>query len=624
MNEPSRTVCDLVARYLEGSLEPAGRTELCAALAADPRVARFFAAELDLSMLLAESYEARDFAAHTVHEMLRTAPGPNAAGAFVRIAQRPASATRGQRPRTWRLPLAVAASLALALGLGGWLYSRARRAAEPPAYARLSSSAEVRIRRGTVSLRAGQDAVLREDDEIWTGPRAQAVLRYAGEQTEIVIGPDSTLRLCEQAGKRVDLSRGQCEATIARQPADRPMVFTTPNAVAKVVGTRLRLAVEPRSTRLDVLAGTVSLARKSDERSVLVRAGHYAEAREGRPLSPKPIPTTHSWEALPSTGGLREAAERLGIRLGCAVDYNRLARDPDYRATLAREFNTLTPENAQKWQNIHPGRDRYEFSETDNIVAFAEANGMRVHGHALVMRWQNPDWLKNGGFGRAELIEIMREHIHTVVGRYKGRIALWDVVNRAVEWDGTLYASVWLKTIGPEYIELAFRFAREADPDAHLIYNENDMARTGVESGEAVYALVRDLVKRGVPIDGVGFHMHIRPQDADLSYFARNMARFAALGLTVQVTQMDVRLRQPVTGPALARQAEVYRDVLDRCLKQPACGGFALWGFTDKHSWIQRYFPGYDQPLIIDDQGRPKPAYRALKRRLEQEAHARR
>lgn len=314
----------------------------------------------------------------------------------------------------------------------------------------------------------------------------------------------------------------------------------------------------------------------------------------------------------PAVPTLRSLAQAKGRYVGAAVDPRPLLGEPLYAETLAREFNMVTPENALKFGRTQPSRDRYTFRDADAIVAFARANGMAVRGHTLVWHVVLPRWLTGGAFTREELLAILRAHIATVAGRYRGQIAAWDVVNEALGNDGSWRDTIWYKTIGPEYVDLAFRWAREADPQARLFYNDYDCEGLGSKS-DAVYELVKGLRQRGVPIDGVGLHMHVRidasPEPAEV---AANLQRLAALGLEVHITEMDVRIDGAVTEGKLARQASIYKDMLRVCLAAENCRAFVLWGFTDRHSWIPSYFRGWGAALPFDEAYRPKPAYRAL------------
>jgi endo-1,4-beta-xylanase len=200
------------------------------------------------------------------------------------------------------------------------------------------------------------------------------------------------------------------------------------------------------------------------------------------------------------------------------------------------------------------------------------------------------------------------------------------VVNEPVEidsspdGDGALRESFWLETIGPEYIELGFRFAHEADPDAQLIYNQ-----VGIEESSSAtsLSLLDGLLERGVPVDGVGFQMHVQldgePVLEHVSRLAELMADVAARGLDVYITEMDVAVPEPWTQVKGEDQAAVYDAALTACLNQPACKGFQTWGFTDKYTWISEHFPGWTSPLLFDESYAPKSAYHALLDRLRLE-----
>ena len=333
---------------------------------------------------------------------------------------------------------------------------------------------------------------------------------------------------------------------------------------------------------------------------LLVVAASYAEAPMEKPAK----------ISVPASS-LRSLAQGRGVQIGAAVAGEPLRKEALYAQTLGREFSMLTPENVMKFEP-RPSPDRYDFADADALVAFAKANAMQVRGHTLVWHEILPRWLTERHFTRDELMAILRRHILTVVGRYRGRVAAWDVVNEAVTDGGSLRDTIWLKGIGPDYIDLAFRWAHEADPQARLFYNDYGGEGLGRKS-DAIYDLVQSLQKRGVPIHGVGLQMHIRLESPPpLRDLAANMNRLAALGLQVHITEMDVRLKGRATEEALAAQARVYRDTLGVCLSAQNCKAFVLWGFTDRHSWIPQFFPGWGAALIFDESYRPKPAYTAL------------
>ncbi|NER96099.1 MAG: endo-1,4-beta-xylanase [Symploca sp. SIO1B1] len=316
---------------------------------------------------------------------------------------------------------------------------------------------------------------------------------------------------------------------------------------------------------------------------------------------------------------LRSLAKERGISIGTAVQARPLREDDTYQEVLAREFNLVTPENAMKFGQLHSQRDRYDFTNPSTIVNFAQANHMQVYGHTLVWHNNLPDWLKEKAWSRQELSDILREHIYTVVSRFRGQIVVWDVVNEAIENDGTLRKTIWRQGIGPEYIEMAFRWAHKADPQAKLFYNDYNGEGLGKKS-DAIYALVKDLQQRGVPIHGVGFQMHTRIKNPpNPQKVAANIQRLGELGLEVRITEMDVQIYdgKGTREEKLAAQAEVYRDMLRVCLNAPNCKSFATWGLADHFSWIPYFFDRPDSPLLFDEEYSPKPGYDALVEELQ-------
>lgn len=314
---------------------------------------------------------------------------------------------------------------------------------------------------------------------------------------------------------------------------------------------------------------------------------------------------------------LRDSADRRGFNIGTSVDMQPFRNESAYVNTLRREFNMIVGGNAFKWDAVRPSRTTFNFTDTDALVSFAEANNMKVRGHTLVWHNQIPGWLTSGNFTRDEVIALLREHILTLVGRYRGRIVAWDVVNEAIDdGNGQLRtSSFWHQKIGPEYIRMAFQFAHEADPNAVLYYNDYSAEGSGTKS-DAVFNLVRDLVNQGVPINGVGWQMHqINPFRIQTAH-RTNAQRLANLGLEISITEMDVRISLPTDAQELEQQALAYRDATEFCLSQPNCKALVIWGFTDKHSWIPSFFPGFGDALIFDANYQPKPAYSAIQTAL--------
>jgi endo-1,4-beta-xylanase len=294
--------------------------------------------------------------------------------------------------------------------------------------------------------------------------------------------------------------------------------------------------------------------------------------------------------------------------VGAALFSSRLGTDAAYTGAAGRHFNYVTAEWEMKWDPVQRERGVYDFSGGDRIVAFAESQGMRVKGHALVWHGATPSWVD--ALSPPELRIAFEEHIRTVASHYRGRVWAWDVVNEAIaDSQPGLRSTVFSRGLGPDYVAEAFRLARLADPEAQLVYNDYGGEGLNRKSND-VYELVRGLRERGL-VDGVGLQMHVSaaspPPVADV---AANIRRLAALGLRVNISEMDVRVRELPgdTASRLQRQRQVYRDLVAACVAEPGCEAVTFWGFTDAHSWIDGFF-GPDDPLLLDEQYRAKPAF---------------
>ncbi len=325
-------------------------------------------------------------------------------------------------------------------------------------------------------------------------------------------------------------------------------------------------------------------------------------------------PTDSDGNPLPRVP-LRDLAVMHGLGIGAAADRSfHLAGDEgtQFRAVLASEFSVLTPENDMKFDRLRPAPSAFDFTRADALVGFAEANGMAVRGHTLVWHRQLASWLTAGVWTPDEARALLEEHVTTVTQHYRGRIAAWDVVNEALADDGSLRSGIWYDHLGREYIELAFQWAHAADPEAALFYNDYSLEWGGAKTDSA-FALLSDLVARGVPVHGIGFQAHFQvgqlPSQDDLVAVFK---RFAELGLGVHITELDIRIPLPATADDLETQAESYARVAGACLSVPACDMLVMWGFTDADSWIPGAFPGFGQALIFTAAYQPKPAYWAL------------
>jgi len=319
---------------------------------------------------------------------------------------------------------------------------------------------------------------------------------------------------------------------------------------------------------------------------------------------------------------LRSVAAKHHLMVGTAVD-PRFLSEPDYARIVGTEFSVLEAENAMKFEPIHPRPDSdpnpYDFTDADKLVAFAKAHKMKVRGHTLVWHQQIGRWVAQSNFTPDKLADTLHNHIKTVLGKYKGKVYAWDVVNEAFNDNGSMRSSLWYDKPGiggagqgSKYIEQALRWAHEADPKAKLFYNDYS-AETMNAKSDAIYAMAKDFKARGVPLTGIGFQMHLDKNfnSGAVESVRKNFDRFAKLGLEIHVTEMDVRIPD-ASEASLKFQANLYRDIAAICSEQKACKLLQIWGLTDKHSWIPSVFRGTGWALPWDDQYQKKAAYQAI------------
>jgi endo-1,4-beta-xylanase len=319
---------------------------------------------------------------------------------------------------------------------------------------------------------------------------------------------------------------------------------------------------------------------------------------------------------FPSLAG--KFADRFPV--GAAVEPEQL--ESAEAPLLMWHFNSVVAENAMKPPRVQPSEGRFDFSRADRIVAFAERRGMKVRGHTLLWHEETPQWYWQAANGAPasgdQVLERLRNHIHALVGRYRGRIYAWDVVNEVIDYTrpDCLRDDLWRRVVGARYVEQAFRYAHEADPAAKLFINDYDTAEPRKRA--CLERVARELLARGVPLHGVGHQMHVdldKPSAADVD---ETLARFAALGLENQVTELDLTLgadAAPVAKDALARQAARYEELFAVFARHPDVTAVTFWGISDAHTWRNAgRAPGTDQPLLFDVGQRPKPAYFAVAR----------
>lgn len=329
-----------------------------------------------------------------------------------------------------------------------------------------------------------------------------------------------------------------------------------------------------------------------------------------------------SSHAAPAICSLGDLGTRAGIHVGAG--FVEGSDQLEYRTLLGQEFTSLTM--GVYWSSSEPQRGVFNFAPSDAAMAEATARGLRVRGHPLVWgRLALPAWV-NAITDADTMRAVLREHIETIVTRYAGRVAHWDVVNEPLTFFGTpgttdgIEPYVFHRLLGEDYIAEALRIAHAADPQAKLYVNELLAFAPGPKQ-DRFFRLVQDLLADGVPLHGVGFQGHITPPYAPTYRPTRaemeaTIRRFAALGLEVEITEIDVSVPAPRTDCTLAEQGETYRDVASACLAVPACTGVTVWGIGDGFTWIKSVL-GYDgAPLPYDVAWQPKPAYRGLARAL--------
>lgn len=330
----------------------------------------------------------------------------------------------------------------------------------------------------------------------------------------------------------------------------------------------------------------------------------------------------------PTQPTLRQAAAPHSVLIGTAAD-SPFLNEAQYSAILGTEFSQLQAEYEMKFGPLHPRPNTdpnpYDFTGGDALVAFAQAHSMVVRGHTLVWHQDVPAWVSGGGFTPPQLSTIMQDHIQHVMAHYTGKVYAWDVVNEAFNDDGTMRSTIWYDNpgigfagLGTHYIEQVFTWTHAADPAVKLFYNDYGGEVMNTKS-DAIYAMAADFKARGVPLDGIGFQMHIDlsfDNTATLNSFRDNLQRFAALGLDLHITEMDIRLSNS-SSASLNAQAQLYGKITQICLQQPKCKLIQTWGFTDKYSWIPGFFPGMGWALYWDATYQKKPAYTKVRDTLK-------
>ncbi|MGC1421764.1 MAG: endo-1,4-beta-xylanase [Terracidiphilus sp.] len=339
---------------------------------------------------------------------------------------------------------------------------------------------------------------------------------------------------------------------------------------------------------------------------------------------------------------LKEAYKDAFV-VGAAINNAQITgQDSREDAIISEQFDSISPENVLKWERVHPEPGTYAFDLPDQYVAFGEKHHMFIVGHCLVWHSQVPAWVfrddKGNLVDRETLLKRMHDHIQTVVGRYKGRIQSWDVVNEALNEDGTLRQSPWLKIIGEDYIEKAFQYAHEADPQAQLTYNDYSLENEAKRKGAV--ALIAKLKAEGVPVTSVGLQGHLGLEWPSVETEDATISDFAKLGVKVVISELDIDVLPPATKKQTAdvslkveqdAKLNPYASGLPQSVQQELAKRYAdlfgvflkhrdvvtrvtLWGVTDADSWRNDWpVKGRTSyPLLFDRSGQPKLAFQAV------------
>jgi len=320
--------------------------------------------------------------------------------------------------------------------------------------------------------------------------------------------------------------------------------------------------------------------------------------------------------------------------IGTAVSLNDVDYSSQTAQLLMKHFSVLTAENEQKAETVQPTEGRFNWEPADAIIGFGEMTGMRLRWHALVWHSQNPAWLfqdkanPSRAVSKDALNQRMKTHIQTVMRRYRGRVESYDVVNEPLSDTSGLRTgaegSKWHEILGAEYIDSAFRWAREADPNAQLVINEYGL-ESDTRKRQEMVNLIRGMKQRGVPVDAVGLQMHIDVKSPSVQQIRETIEMFAALGVKVMITEMDISMytsdteaRKPITDAMLLEQAQRYKDIFAMLREQAQKKNLAdmalVWGPSDMNSWKNNYpVPGRtDAPLLFDSRLQSKPAFWGL------------
>lgn len=331
-------------------------------------------------------------------------------------------------------------------------------------------------------------------------------------------------------------------------------------------------------------------------------------------------------EPLPSVTPLKDLAAAKGILFGSATNNEHLREDRPYADLIAEECAIITPANELKMKYLQPGPNSFKFENGDWMVHWAQSRGIKVHGHALVYGENGalPPWA-NSHINPGNAREIMLKHITTVARHYAGKVVSWDVVNEALQGPD-LKDTIWSRNVGPDYIEIAFKTAREADPSAMLCYNETNIewANQGGKR-EGTLRLLGNLQSKNAPVQALGIQSHLRYEMGGFEpgKMRKFLNQVSDLGLKIRISELDCRERDSDTDTASRDKtvAQYYGDYLNTVLENKNVIVVETWNLTDRYTWLSKEAPRRDgqpvRPLPFDENLRPKPAFDAMAQAFE-------
>ncbi len=313
----------------------------------------------------------------------------------------------------------------------------------------------------------------------------------------------------------------------------------------------------------------------------------------------------------------------VGVAVPADPWQNSILKSAERQKITTEYFDSITAENIMKMAYLQPEPGNFVFEHADDLVSFAQQNDMVVHGHALVWHTQAPEWMNEMQGSRDDFVRVMTDHVSTVASHFAGRLISWDVVNEAFDDPNPseYRETIWYKNIGPEYIEMAFKTAHQAAPDADLYYNDYDISgMIGPHKLDRILQMIADFQERNVPIHGLGFQMHIDTEKPALEDIRASFEKAVQTGLKVRISELDISVNateqyDTFTDELAQRQKQRYQDVVQiymETVPKAQRGGITVWGIADQDSWIPGFRKRKDWPLLFDSEFQPKPALEGM------------